>query len=103
MTAEGYKAWLDPKDFAMILEDLQERGFALPFHVAAVGVNGAILAGDISEDATRSHLDFAVTAEHYPDDRGFECPMNMMFVDSKGEAARVVLGRLERPEIFYLN
>lgn len=96
-------AALDPKDFTMILEALLDRGFEAPFHVTCVGANGAMFMGRYCEPARESDgLDFELVASHSPDG-SFEIPINLMFIDRVGQAARVVIGRTEQPEIFSLN
>lgn len=98
----GRSMILDPREIARVLEELTERGFVLPFHMAAFGVNGGLLAGTFSESTSGSGLDFRQIAMNAPDP-GFLMPINMMFVDARGEAARVVLGRSDQPEVFSLN
>jgi hypothetical protein len=81
----------DPFDnnlfLATILQELLELGFAPPIHCAIVGVNGSVSAmliqkvdGGVGFSSTR-------TVENIVDGR-FVVPINVFFVDSRGEAVR---------------
>ena len=94
---------MPPEVIAEILKKLQDEGFVLPYSFVTIGVNGALIAGVFSEAASGDGLDCTFTAEHLPDERGFLMPVNMMFVDARGEAARVVLKGPEQPLVFSLN
>ncbi len=99
MTQQGI-----PPDFiANVLISLREKGFVLPYNFAIIGVNGALVAGVFTEADSGDGLDCVFTAEHMPDDRGLATPMNMMFVDARGEAARVVFKGPEKPLGISLN
>jgi len=84
----------DPFDnnlfLATILQELLEHGFAPPIHCAIVGVNGSVSAmlvqkvdGEVGFSSTR-------TVECVVDGR-FVVPINVFFVDSRGEAVRVLV------------
>lgn len=82
-----------PDMLAGFLEELiGDHGYQLPIYWAAISVNGSIFAGAY-EQATVG-LDCKVFAEHSPTGM-FVAPVNIIFVDSRGEAARTVL---EGPE-----
>jgi hypothetical protein len=70
------------------LETLIGKGFQLPFHVAAIGLNGSFLPATYvpAEDG----LEAQVHSMHGA--RDFKAPINVMFVDNRGEAARVIVG-----------
>jgi len=65
-----------------------ERGFVLPFHAAAVGVNGSTIV--VRYLATDAGIAPEVLAEHY-ESEVFAAPVNIMIVDARGEAARVLI------------
>ena len=90
-----------PEVIAEILEKLQEEGFVLPYSFAIIGVNGALMAGVFS--ASGDSLDCTFTADHQPDERGVLMPMNMMVVDARGEAVRIVIKGAGEPLTFSLN
>jgi hypothetical protein len=80
------------------LAEMLEAGFELPFHVAVVSRNGAFrtltfTAGDSGLDA---HFWHSHVPEGHP---GFALPVNMMVVDSRGEASRVVIDTSGRTTI----
>lgn len=68
------------------LQALLEQGFKLPLRVAAVSVNGA--AAVLTYDAGRDGLAPTFLLEPTGD---FALPLNMMFVDARGEAARMLI------------
>lgn len=57
-----------------------------PFHVASVAVNGSVLVVRYTDIR-----DCVVLAGHL-EGGAFKVPVNMMIVDSGGEAVRVVIG-----------
>lgn len=67
------------------LEQVLATGFVLPIHVAAVGSNGAgcLLTYQPCDDGLMPEF-------HYLHQGEMIAPVNMMLVDSRGEAARVV-------------
>jgi hypothetical protein len=81
-------------DSGVSVQQLLDAGFEMPIHFAAVGTNGGVVAG---------------TYQFSPDGQGFDCkitiqastleglaaPVNIMYVDCKGEAALVVLRPLQ--------
>jgi hypothetical protein len=70
------------------LETLVSNGFDLPFHVAAISVNGSFLTATYvpGEDG----LDEQIHGLHSAGD--FKTPVNVVLVDSRGEAARDMIG-----------
>ena len=69
----------------------------LPFQMVAVGLNGALIAGSFAAASDGEGLEFKQTALVGGD---FLLPTNIMFVDAKGEAARVLIGKSQEPQIF---
>ena len=62
----------------------------MPIHFAAVGANGAAVTGTYRLLSGNSGFECQITAQT-PDPEGMIAPVNIMYVDSKGEAALVVL------------
>jgi hypothetical protein len=81
---------MDAQALARILDALLERGYQLPIHCAVMGVNGSLVAALFSKMAGEDRVLTTCTAQHFVDD-GFTLPINMLFVDSRGEAMRVLL------------
>jgi hypothetical protein len=81
---------MDAEALAGILDALLERGFQLPIHCAVMGVNGSLIAALFDKAADEDRLFTTCTAQHFVDD-GFTLPINMLFVDSRGEATRVLV------------
>lgn len=76
--------------FGAFLNDLlNEKGFVLPIHMVVLGANGAVMSGTYSESG--EGLSFDQTAEYLPDGGFMKPPLNLIFVDSRGEAARIVV------------
>jgi hypothetical protein len=78
-------------DLAQQLADfltwLVENGFEPPFHVAVLGTNGAgfLLTYEVADGGLEPIF-------HYDSRRPLRTPVNMMFVDQRGEAARACIG-----------
>jgi hypothetical protein len=79
----------------MMLDDL---GFELPLHFAAIASNGAVMAGTYRLDEAGGELACRVTVE--PTDM-VTTPVNIMYVDARGEAARVVIGPSGTPRVYH--
>lgn len=79
---------MDAESLAGILDALLERGFQLPIHCAVMGVNGSLVAALFDKAADEYRFSTTCTAQYFVDD-GFTLPINILFVDSRGEATRV--------------
>jgi hypothetical protein len=75
---------------AGILHELIEHGFELPVHCTVVGVNGSVSATLIQKLEGEHDLASVRTVEHVVDGH-FVVPINVFFVDSRGEAVRVLV------------
>lgn len=83
-----------------LLEELLATGHKLPFHFAALGTNGAVMAGTFVSSEEAGGLDCQFHAEWFPDAEGsLRAPVNMMLIDGRGEAFRVVFERGKPPTI----
>ncbi len=78
------------------LEHALDAGLELPLCVAIVAVNGEMSLGFVDRAATGPHLDYRVVAQHAPTGVLMP-PINVMLVDPRGEAARVVIRGPHRP------
>lgn len=90
---------MDPEKLAEVLEKLLAAGFQPPLHFAAIAKNGSVLAGRYDAVADGS-LDATMLAQALVEDM-FLVPVNMMFVDHRGEVARVVLSADREPLVFH--
>jgi hypothetical protein len=86
----GWDTSMDAQSIARILEVLLERGYRLPIHCAVMGVNGSLIAALFSKTDGEDRFSTSCTAQHFVDE-GFVLPVNMLFVDSRGEAMRVLV------------
>jgi hypothetical protein len=77
-----------------VLEQLLGSGFELPIHFAMISTNGSVMAGTFTTG--EEGLDCRIVAQHLADPRGFEVPINIMFTDIRGEAARVCIEKQEQ-------
>ncbi len=84
----------------LILTDCLENGFVLPLYVAAIAVNGAVLVFRYTA-ADEGGLKREVLAEHETADAMLALPINVMVVDARGEAARIVVGGDGKPKIIH--
>jgi len=67
-----------------------DMGMVQPFYIAAVGAGGAIICLVMKEKKDASGVDCEFLCEHIPEGQ-LRFPINLMWVDSRGEAARMVL------------
>lgn len=77
-----------------------DSGFELPFYVAMIAKNGDIGLGVWRESLTGDGLKFDVLAQHFPTGM-FVIPVNMMIVDKRAEAARILLAAGREPVIVH--
>lgn len=73
------------------LRQLLDTGFEMPIHFAAVDTNGSVVAGTYRRASRRGHgFDCRITVQNVSPE-GLTAPVNIMYVDRRGEAALVVL------------
>ena len=75
------------------VKKLLDRGFEMPIHFAALGTNGAAVTGTYRFLSDRSEFECQITAQS-PDPDGMTAPVNIMYVDSKGECAHSVVRQI---------
>jgi len=70
----------------------------MPITLACVAINGAVIC---SKYSTHGSADCEILAERIPSE-GFRLPINMMFVDARGEAWRAVISETGgRPRLLH--
>ena len=69
------------------VEELMGSGHQPPFYVAVIGANGSFLTATCAAVGIERSLE--VHGVH--GDADFSVPVNIMIVDSRGEAARIVI------------
>ena len=77
-------------DSGASVQELLDRGFEMPIHFAAVGTNGSVVAGTFQFSPDNQALDCQITVQKSKPE-GLTAPVNIMYVDRKGESALVVL------------
>lgn len=82
-----------------ILETLINKGFTPPLYCAAISTNGSIMTFqyEFAQDGT---LDMKLISSHSPEGQ-FTIPVNIMFVDKKGDAARVIIEKSGEYQILH--
>jgi hypothetical protein len=80
-------------DSGASIKQLLDRGFEMPIHFAAVGTNGSVVAGTYRALSADPGFYCEITAQTLGME-GMTAPVNIMYVDSKGESAHVVLRQL---------
>ena len=75
------------------VKKLLDRGFEMPIHFAALGANGAAVTGTYRFLSDRFEFECQITSET-ADPEGMTAPVNIMYVDSKGECAHSVLRQI---------
>lgn len=83
-------------DSGASVQRLIAQGFQMPIHFVAVGTNGAVVAGTFEASVYGQDPDCHITVPMSNPD-GLAGPINIMYVDSKGESALFVLGSTVRP------
>jgi hypothetical protein len=77
-------------DSGASVQELLAKGFEMPIHFAAVGTNGAVVAGTFRLLPGSRELNCQITVEMSKPE-GLTGPVSIMYVDRKGESALVVL------------
>jgi len=75
------------------VQQLIDHGFEMPIHFAAVGTNGSVVTGTYRR-STRNGEKFECEITARTKDNTLTPPINIMYVDCKGESARVVVRQL---------
>ncbi len=89
----------DAKYFAQVLSTLLEDGFEPPLYVSVIANNGIFLIFRYDWDENQINLKVAPLADNSTEISALRIPINMMFVDSRGEAARVLINNQMGVEI----
>src|SRR5579859_1226295 len=85
-----------------VVRALLDKGFVPPIRCACITANGSLIYVEYRPNAEGQGLATDVLAEH--DDRAYRLPMNVLFVDNEGDAARVLIAPGgERTEIQFLS
>ena len=79
-----------PEQFRNMLLSCLEEGMQPPFILASVAVNGSTLTIKYVWSEAHEGFDAVPLAEHF-EREGFQIPINIMIVDSRGEAVRVLI------------
>jgi hypothetical protein len=77
-------------DSGASIRQLLDAGFEMPIHFAAVGANGSVVAGTYRASPQGRGCDCQITVQPLKPE-GLTSPVNIMYVDRRGEAALVVL------------
>jgi hypothetical protein len=77
-------------DSVTSIRQLLDSGFEMPIHFAAVGTNGAVVAGTYQPANHGGSFQCQITVQTTKPE-GLTAPVNVMYVDRRGEAALVVL------------
>ena len=72
------------------VRQLLDSGFEMPIHFAAVGTNGAVVAGTYRAAPHGRSFECQITVQTMKPE-GLTAPVNVMYVDRRGKAALIVL------------
>ncbi len=90
--------------YGRFLQEVIDQGFKLPIYAVTVGSNGFIAAGQYDVSPIGEGLNFTELAGYTPTSGMVKLPVNIILVDSEGQAARCLIQRPdEKPEIKILN
>jgi hypothetical protein len=79
------------EELGQCLEALLNDGFVLPIYFTCMAANGTMVYGRYALGDEAAGLGCDVLASYGPDD-AFTLPINIIFVDHVGKAARVIFG-----------
>jgi hypothetical protein len=77
------------KQIRQILLLLQEGGFVMPMILTSVDRYGSVMLAETAVPGKKDRWDMEMLAQRMKSEL-FEPPINMLFVDARGEVARVV-------------
>ncbi len=89
-----------PQSFGQIVEVALEHGFEPPLYLTAVAANGHMMHVKFESFVGRGGLEASLLATHGD---SFTLPINIMIIDTNGEAATVVLDAERRAPRFMFN
>jgi len=86
------------QQMAIFLGELIDKGFELPITFASIARNGSVIVGRYTYKENGDGLDCEVIAEQISPP-GFALPINTMYVDQDGKAAKSEIVQDKKPRL----
>ena len=94
------REYMVSEEFMEIVENLQAKGFEAPLYFSAIAKNGSMDMGSFTRIGETADLTPTFLAQHSTG--GLHAlPIHILFVDSRGSAARVVIEGSGEPQIIH--
>jgi hypothetical protein len=87
-------------EFEEVIENLLDKGFQPPLYFCAIAVNGSMDIGSLERIGDTVDLRPNFLAQYSTADL-HALPIHLMFVDPKGQVARVVIAGSGEPQIIH--
>ena len=94
------RQYMVSEEFEEVIENLLDKGFEAPLYFCAIAVNGSMDIGRFERIGDSTDLRPNFLAQHATGDL-HALPIHLLFVDSKGHAARVVIEGSGEPQIIH--
>ena len=94
------REYMASEEFTEIIENLQAKGFEAPLYFSAIAANRSMDMGSFERIGETADLKPTFLAQHSAG--GLHAlPIHILFVDSRGSAARVVIEGSGEPQIIH--
>ena len=94
------RQYMTSEEFAEIIENLLEKGFKPPLYFCAIAINGSMDMGTFDRIGKTNDLKANFLAQYSTGDL-HALPIHLLFVDTEGLAARVVIEGSGEPQIIH--
>lgn len=94
------RQYMVSEEFEEVIENLLGKGFQPPLYFCAIAVNGSMDIGTFEKIGDSTDLRANFLAQHSTADL-HALPIHLMFVDPKGQVARVVIKGSGEPQIIH--
>jgi hypothetical protein len=81
------------------MTELLNRGFELPLYFTCVAIDGAMVYGHYAGTEGEEGMECDILATYTPESV-FPLPLNLMIVDQRGEAARILIDASQEIQLF---
>ncbi len=94
------RQYMVSEEFQEVIQNLLDKGFGAPLYFCAIAVNGSMDIGSFERIGDTTDLHPSFLAQHSTADL-HALPIHLLFVDPKGNAARVVIEGSGEPQIIH--
>jgi len=94
------RQYMVSEEFGEVIQNLLDKEFQAPLYFCAIAVNGSMDIGSFERIGDTADLHPNFLAQHSTADL-HALPIHLLFVDPKGQAARIVIQGSGEPQIIH--